>query len=62
MYNNLEYEIKELTKESQKQLKEIEIIKNKYNHKLKLINEEQGYLKFVYFSMLHEQRLYYLNI
>ena len=62
MYNNLEYEIKELTKESQKQLKEIEIIKNKYNHKLKLINEEQGYLKFVYFSMLHEQRSYYLNI
>jgi hypothetical protein len=62
MYNNLEYEIKELTKESQKQLKEIEIIKNKYNHKLKLINEEQGYLKFVYFSMLQEQRLYYLNI
>ena len=62
MYNNLEYEIKELTKESKKQLKEIEIIKNKYNHKLKLINEEQGYLKFVYFSMLHEQRSYYLNI
>ena len=62
MYNNLEYEIKELTKESQKQLKEIEIIKNKYNHKLKLINEEQGYLKFVYFTMLHKQRLYYLNI
>ena len=62
MYNNLEYEIKELTKESQKQLKEIEIIKNKYNHKLKLVNEEQGYLKFVYFTMLHKQRLYYLNI
>ena len=62
MYNNLEHEINELGKESQKQLEEIEKLKNKYYHKLKLINEEQGYLKFVYFSMLQEQRLYYLNI
>ncbi len=62
MYNNLEHEINELGKESQKQLEEIEKLKNKYYHKLKLINEEQGYLKFVYFSMLHEQRSYYLNI
>ena len=62
MYNKLEYEISELGKESQKKLEEIEKIKNKYNHKLKLVNEEQGYLKFVYFTMLHKQRLYYLNI
>ena len=61
-YNNIVYQIEELGKEHTKKMETFERIKDKYYMKLNLINEEQGYLKFVYFSMIREQRTYYLRI
>ena len=61
-YNKIVYQIEELGKEHTKKMETFEKIKDKYYKKLNLINEEQGYLKFVYFSMIREQRTYYLRI
>ena len=61
-YNNIVNQIEELGKEHTKKMETFERIKDKYYMKLNLINEEQGYLKFVYFSMIREQRTYYLRI
>ena len=62
MWNNLEHKISELIEENKRKTEEFEKTKEEYNKKLQLINEEQGYLKFVYYSMVQNQRLYYFNI
>ena len=62
MWNNLEHKISELIEENKRKTEEFEKTKEEYNKKLQLINEEQGYLKFVYYTMVQNQRLYYFNI
>lgn len=62
LWMKLETEIKKKQNELEEKLKIFEEKKNFYLNSLKIISNEQNYLKHVYFKILSEQKKYYLEI